>query len=168
MMAKAVPTTSIHHGSSGGRERPISTAVSAALPSIRAGLMARPRSLSTSASHSSAVTNASRIWIKEPQPKNQVWASKPGTQARITSSIRVRVCLRLWANGAVAILNMSLSITLWLFGRLTGHLQRRSRRLWLPRPPASSPWRGPPRLQWPLFSDQPGHQPQGRTLQARQ
>jgi len=59
LMANIVPTTTSHHGASGGMDSASSQAVSNALLSPRNGLMGRLRSLSMTASVASAVTLAS-------------------------------------------------------------------------------------------------------------
>ena len=76
MMAKAVPDHQHPPGQQGGKARPISTAVRAALPSSSAGLTGRPRRRRTKAS-AQCRDQGQQDLDQGPQPKNQVWARNP-------------------------------------------------------------------------------------------
>ena len=70
-MAETAPTTGSHHGANGGMAKASNTAVTAAVPSIRAGLTGRPRSLSMMASEPQAAAVANSRVTHIPQPKYQ-------------------------------------------------------------------------------------------------
>ena len=92
-MAKALPSTVCHQGSSGGSAMAISQAVTTALRSMRTGPTARPRSFSTAASAATAVATAIVILISTPHPKYQNIARVPGSSASSTMPItRVTLC----------------------------------------------------------------------------
>src|SRR5450759_1264635 len=86
-IAKAVPTTTSHHGASGGIERASSQAVSSALLSLRNGAIGRLRNLSISASVPSAVKLASVIETRIAGPKYQTYSAMPGSSASSTLSM---------------------------------------------------------------------------------
>ncbi len=70
-MANSVPTTTSHHGASGGKVSAISQAVTMALPSERKSDSGLSRSLSISASPASAVTVAMANWTRMTGPNSQ-------------------------------------------------------------------------------------------------
>src|SRR5665647_592519 len=86
-IAKAVPTTTSHHGASGGMDSASNQAVSSALLSLRKGATGRSRNLSMSASVPSAVRLASVIETRIAGPKYHTYSAMPGTSASRTLSM---------------------------------------------------------------------------------
>src|SRR5690554_1511186 len=98
-IAVITATPDTHQGANWGRDRPSSRPVTAAVLSFRKNATGLPRSLRMAASAARARAIHQTTLIRLPQPKNRVWASRPGRAARMTQSMTLDVGRALWAWG---------------------------------------------------------------------
>src|SRR3989338_6728637 len=107
-IANAVPTTTSHHGASGGMDNASSQPVSNALLSPTKCITGRLRSLSISASVPSAVRLASAIETRIAGPKCQTYSAMPGSSASSTLSMIAETVSGLLMKGEKSALFFSL------------------------------------------------------------
>src|SRR5690554_1019630 len=86
-MAEITAMAETHQGANCGSDKPSSRPVTAAVLSLRKNEMGFPRSFRIAASDARARAIHQTTLIRLPQPKNSVWAIRPGMAARITQSI---------------------------------------------------------------------------------
>jgi hypothetical protein len=105
IMAKKIPTNTIHHGTNGGRVRANNQAVVIALKSVRKGRIGRLRIFKAMVSKLTANSIDKIILNKIPQPKKKIITNEPGMSANSTCSIIPLMFWLLLKKGEVLVLN---------------------------------------------------------------